>query len=255
MTTASSSRRIATASFLAAFTLALGAAPVPTATASVQPQAASSTANSSAQASARVAADYSSVFASQAPQMTDSGWNACAGDVSWSIDTRSLTKAQATKQTALVKRSFSAWSKASGLSFSFVGEVPVSYDESSYTVAQVDGGAQRARHIYISFVTDRQSGIITKTTAGFGGPSAVSTATKEIDKGYAFFSADYVRGLKGTSAAAKATNLYLHEIGHALGLGHATSTANIMYSTVSAKTALGAGDTTGVRSFTKTCTA
>ena len=48
-------------------------------------------------------------------------------------------------------------------------------------------------------------------------------------------------------------SLYMHELGHVLGLAHASETANIMYPIVSDHTDLGAGDVNGVRSMNKPC--
>lgn len=249
---------------LVALSLALGVAPVPTA-AAITPMAASSAAKSTAQptkavrakataaTAARIASDYTSIFAGQADQLANIGWSTCDGPITWSTDTRALSTTQARRQRATLTRAFADWSAASGLTFQYAGEVPVSYNDSAYVTVPVDG-SQRAHHIYVGFASDASSPLITSTNPGFGGPAAVSTAVNHIDGGYAFFSTDYVTSLTGKQAGAKAENLYLHEIGHALGLGHASQRANVMYGIVAAKTSLGAGDVNGVRSFTKPCT-
>lgn len=205
---------------------------------------------------ARAAADFSSIFAAQQPSMTGSGWTSC-GVITWSADTRGLTKAQATVQLQALTRAFTAWGKASGLTFQQTDDVTVQYDEKTYRTAPVKAEDARARHIYVGFLTDAASGVITPTNPGFAGPAAVSSATQVIDNGYAFFSIDYLTSIGTTTAKgrAKAQNLYLHEIGHALGLGHAAMTANVMHPIVTAQKSLGAGDVTGIRTLTKTCAA
>lgn len=220
---------------------------LPTAQADPAPQLATT-------ASARVATDFSSIFTAQQPSMTDSGWDTC-GAVTWSADTRGLTPRQARTQVATLSRAFAAWGKASGLTFQRMSSIPVTYDEATYRTAPVSGEDARARHIYVGFVTDAASATITRTNPGFAGPSAVSTTSRLIDGGYAFFSIDYLSSLKADSATAKALNLYLHEIGHVLGLGHAGLTANVMHPIVTSQKILGAGDVTGVRTLTKSCTA
>ena len=50
------------------------------------------------------------------------------------------------------------------------------------------------------------------------------------------------------------THLYLHELGHIFGLGHANSPANVMYPTLGTLTDLGAGDRAGARAHTQECT-
>lgn len=225
--------------------LALG---VPAAQANPSPQLATTA------AAARVATDFSSIFAAQQPSMTDTGWTSC-GVITWSADTRGLSARQASTQVATLSRAFAAWGRASGLTFQRVDAIPVTYDEATYRTSPVKGEDARTRHIYVGFVTDAASQTITPTNPGFAGPAAVSTSSRAIDGGYAFFSIDYLASLKGSSATAKALNLYLHEIGHVLGLGHASLTANVMHPIVTSQKALGAGDVTGVRTLTKSCSA
>lgn len=201
---------------------------------------------------AKIASDYTSIFAGQVPQLDGAGWATCPGPITWSIDTRGLRPAVAIKERGLLAKAFATWSTASGLTFQYSGDVPVTYRTSDYTAVPADGVA-RSHHIYIGFLADADSDLITRTNPGFGGPAPVSPSRPTIDGGYAFFSNDYLTA-PGTTKA-RATNLMLHEVGHALGLGHAADRANIMYSVVAAKTHLGAGDVRGVRSFTKPCAA
>lgn len=220
---------------------------IPAAQANPTPQSATT-------AAARVATDFTSIFAAQQPSMVGSGWSSC-GVVTWSADTRGLSRTQATAQVTALTRAFAQWGRASGLTFQRVDAIPVVYDDATYRTAPVKSEDARARHIYVGFVTDAASKTITRTNPGFAGPGAVSTSSQVIDSGYAFFSIDYLKSLKGSTAKAKAQNLYLHEIGHALGLGHASLTDNVMHPIVNTQKSLGAGDVTGVRTLTKTCTA
>ena len=84
---------------------------------------------------------------------------------------------------------------------------------------------------------------------GLGSPSTVWSSSKEIVNGTAVFRTDHIK----RSGAREAKALYLHELGHVLGLGHADDAANIMYGVVTDDTELGAGDTNGVRTMTKPC--
>jgi predicted Zn-dependent protease len=47
--------------------------------------------------------------------------------------------------------------------------------------------------------------------------------------------------------------VYLHEIGHVLGLGHGTSPENVMYYLVDDNNTLSPGDIQGIRSLVKAC--
>jgi len=48
-------------------------------------------------------------------------------------------------------------------------------------------------------------------------------------------------------------HVYVHEIGHVLGLGHAQSPDNVMYPEVTGRTQLGAGDASGIARITQPC--
>jgi predicted Zn-dependent protease len=62
-------------------------------------------------------------------------------------------------------------------------------------------------------------------------------------------SIDYVKKIN----AKKQSALYLHELGHALGLGHGTDEENVMYYLVDQNNTLSPGDIEGIRNLVKAC--
>ena len=81
-------------------------------------------------------------------------------------------------------------------------------------------------------------------------PPRSCRSAKEIVGGIAVFRTEHV--VKTAERADR--SLYLHELGHVLGLAHAGQDANVMYSMVTDTVALGAGDVNGVQTMTKPCT-
>lgn len=72
---------------------------------------------------------------------------------------------------------------------------------------------------------------------------------KEITEGSVVLSIEYVKKIN----KAKQSALYLHELGHALGLGHGTSEQNVMYYLVDSNNTLSPGDVEGIRNLIKAC--
>jgi hypothetical protein len=261
MTTTAAAKRRVIAAASAIVALAVLAAPLPAAVAAsdAAPQAAKTTsataakAPSSAKTSAKssaAAADYTSIFAGQAPNLAGAGWAACAAPVTWSVDTRGLSEAEASAQIANIEWAFGQWAKAAGMSFSYAGTATLAYNDSAFTLKPADGSAAPSRHIYLAFVADADSDRMGGGVVGLGSPTTVWPSSKEIVNGAAVFRTDHIK--KAGTREAKA--LYLHELGHVLGLGHAAEDANIMHGIVTADIELGAGDTNGVRSLAKPCT-
>jgi hypothetical protein len=139
------------------------------------------------------------------------------------------------------------WGDASGLQFQYVGEVPVVYDDTNYVVTSDVHPSQR--HLYIAFLQDADSTLLDARTVGFASPTKVWQDSKEITEGSVVLSIDYVKKIN----ARKQSALYLHELGHALGLGHGTSEENVMYYLVDDNNLLSPGDVDGIRNLIKAC--
>ena len=195
--------------------------------------------------------DFTSIFASQLPEYTNSGWASCPTAITWSVDTIGLGEEMAARQLANLEYAFAQWTEASGLTFAFAGSLDLTANETSFAVTPADGSASPARHINLAFLDDASSLLLGGSTVGMAGPSAVWADSKEIEGGAGIFLIEAVNRM--TDAQARA--LFTHELGHVLGLGHAAEAGNIMHPIVTENDHLGAGDVTGVRTMTKACAA
>ena len=188
-----------------------------------------------------------SIFVGAAPDLINSGWADCDTPVTWSMDTSRVTAADAKIAEDQFTKDFAQWGKASGLDFQYVGEVPVVYDDTNYVVTS--DVHPSARHIYVAFLKDSESTLLDKRTVGFASPTKVWKDSKEITEGSVVLSIDYVKKINRDKQSA----LYLHELGHALGLGHGTSDQNVMYYLVDDNNTLSPGDIEGIRNLIKAC--
>jgi hypothetical protein len=193
--------------------------------------------------------DFASIYSGPNANLANSGWSTCAAPIEWTVDTRGLTDPQSAAQVSNLQWAFSMWSQASGLTFEYAGQLDVVYDDDHFIVLPADGTAVQDRHIYLDFVGPTESKRLGGTTVGLGSPSQVMMSTHEIVGGEAVFRTDHV--LSASTIAVK--SLYLHELGHVLGLAHAAVVSNIMYPVVATNLELGAGDVNGVRAFAKPC--
>lgn len=232
--------------------LAALALPTPAAGASSSPVASAVTSSTSLVApvgTAAAAADFSSIFATDDPALDGAGWAVCSTPVTWSVDTGSLDEVQAQQAIADLTWAFDQWAAASRLTFAFSGATTLAYDDVTFSLSPADGTPAPSRHVAIAFVDDAESARMGGSTVGLGSPSQVVPTTKEIVTGTATFRTDHA----AAAQPDEARSLYLHELGHVLGLAHAHDADNIMYPVVRDQAHLGAGDVNGVRALDKPC--
>lgn len=207
---------------------------------------------SPALASARIDTDYRSFFADSA--LAGTGWTACPAAITYSMDPRALRRDQRKREMKRVRWAMRQWAKAAGLVVRFVGRERLRLDPASHTLHPADGSLQKDRHVYISFLREGQDPLMVDPVAGLAMPARVSVSDREVIGGVALFRARHVRTLSATDGRAL-KGLYLHELGHVFGLGHADEPTNVMHPTVTQRTELGAGDRAGVRAVVKPCPA
>lgn len=199
---------------------------------------------------ANAAADYSSFFWQR--ELTGAGWAACEEPMTWSADTRGLTARQARREIKRLSQAWSAWSAASGVPVRFAGRERLRFDPGTNGLRRPDGAPQPDRHVYIAFKTARQVPILTRGVVGMAMPSVVMIPSREIVAGVAVFRLGYVLEQR-TIEPDRVIHLYLHEIGHVMGLGHARGRINVMYPSLDHVTRLGRGDRVGARALTQPC--
>jgi hypothetical protein len=188
-----------------------------------------------------------SIFVGSSPELVNSGWAACDTPITWSMDTSRVSAADAKIAQQQMTSDLKKWGDASGLQFNYVGEVPIVYDDTNYVVTSDIHPS--ARHLYIAFLKDSESTLLDTRTVGFASPTKVWKDSKEITEGSVVLSIDYVKKIN----AKKQSALYLHELGHALGLGHGTDEENVMYYLVDQNNTLSPGDIEGIRNLVKAC--
>lgn len=201
-----------------------------------------------AASSLRLPADYSSILADD-PALADSGWATCESPISWTVDVRALNSLEGKRQIAILRWALRSWSRVSGLTFAFDGAASLRFNDSDFTLSRADGSSTSGRHIYFDFLPLKATTRLAGRSVAVASPSSIITADREIVAGTAIFRAEYVK----TADSDHVRTLYLHELGHILGLGHAQSPKNIMYPMIGRLARLGSGDISGAQSLAKPC--
>jgi hypothetical protein len=154
------------------------------------------------------------------PGAIDSGWAQCAEPVKWFADFGSLNKKQKIREQKNLAGAFQQWSKVTGLSFSYGGETTFRFNDSNNRLYSMDEETIPTRKtIFVSFVPQKESSLLNNKIYGFGGPTLVLLSKKEIVHGNIVIKTEHAKKYSGKNATML-RSLYLHELGHVLGLAH-----------------------------------
>lgn len=176
-----------------------------------------------------------------------SGWATCSTPISFTTDTSHLPKAVAAKIRPDLTAAFDAWSHGSGYAFVDNGELPAEFNDATSSVTT---SSSLERNIAVYFVPNARSTMISSEVVGFASPNKVFADTKEIVGGFMVVSADYVRVVDPIHRRS----LFMHELGHALGLTDSDDPGNVMYRYLDNNATLASGDIAGIKAIEKVCT-
>lgn len=194
--------------------------------------------------------DYESFFVGST--LEGSGWGRCDTPITWSADVSGLPRAQRRPEILRLTGSMLTWTTESGLATRYVGRERLRYEPASHQLVPADGSPPARRHIYVSFLREGISPLLTGDVVGLAMPARVIVPTREVIGGVVILRAAFVKD--GDVLYPRLLNgLDLHEVGHAMALGHATYVSNVMYPTIRPRTKLGLGDRKGARTFLRPC--
>ena len=180
--------------------------------------------------------------------LAGTGWAECTDPVVWSVDTTNLDRRSSKKVLDALDVSFRVWSGLSGLRFARGEDTALNFVDDTSIVVPRDGEAQR-RHIYIDFVPDADSKLLSGGVVGLAAPNQYDLTNREIIGGWAAFRSDYVN----TATYANNRALFLHELGHVLGLAHSSDAHNSMYALLHGADLPGSGDVLGLWTLLRPC--
>lgn len=189
-------------------------------------------------------AQVPSIF--EGTEYAGSGWATCSAPITWTTDMDGVPDILRPQVRQEVSAAFILWGNGSGLAFLDGGEASTTHNDSESSVATV---AEINRNIAITFLSNNESTMLSKEVVGFASPSMVFADKKEIVGGYAAFEIEYII----RANQKERLNLFIHEIGHALGLGHSNDKDNVMYSVLDKDPSLGSGDIKGLQAIIKPC--
>jgi hypothetical protein len=188
-----------------------------------------------------------SIFNDSNPALSGSGWANCETPVTWSLDTSRLSPSDAAVAVEQMTGDFTKWGQASGLKFKYVGEIPTIYSDSTFVLSSDTHPSDR--HIFVAFLHDADSSMLDERTVGMASPTKVFASDKEIVEGSVVLEIEYVK----KANRLHRSSLYLHEMGHALGLGHGGTAKDTMYYIVDTTNELSPADIAGIKALTKVC--
>ncbi|MFL6183120.1 MAG: matrixin family metalloprotease [Actinomycetes bacterium] len=190
-------------------------------------------------------------------------WNPCQAAVTFAVNPRLAGKTSAARQSAVhdAREAFRRVGKRTGINFRFAGrtgEIPRNTSKQSWS------DRQRAAEIVVAWVdqsrpktrTDLMSNSGSGYGSGVGGWMMTGWTDADghwhaaIGRGFVVINSGQNSLYKpGYGAGMTRGALLLHEVGHAMGLGHAGTTHEIMYPTMLDRTfsMYKDGDRTGLR--------
>lgn len=199
-----------------------------------------------------VQSDFGSFFEGKRDSYVGAGWESCATPVTWSFDSSSLSRSESLREKQRIQWALDEWGKHTALRFEFTGVMQTSYSDVEFTLTPKSRSTQAPRHIYVDYIPRSESKLFTGLVYGFALPSGVDPVRKTIGSGAVVINQEFIEEF-GETSPKLVRSLYLHEIGHVLGLSHATNKANIMHPLIVGNVELGAGDINGVKSMSRVC--
>lgn len=194
--------------------------------------------------------DFRNFF--EGSSLEGSGWGRCPDPITWSVDVTGLPRDQRRPEVIRLASAMLAWATASGLPVAYLGRQRLDYDRATHQLLPADGTAPARRHIYVSFLREGVSPLLVGDVVGLAMPDRVVVPTREVIGGVVILRSAFVRG-GDADYPLLLRGLDLHEIGHAMSLGHARYVTNAMYPTIRPRTELGLGDDRGARAFLRPC--